>query len=280
MTSRVSSQVEPLLAAGAPYGTVLGLETGTPIAALGIVSRGRIVAHLARPTTSHGAALPRAVEEILDAASLKLEDLAAIAVGIGPGSFTGLRIGLSYAKGLAMASGAAIVGVPTLDAIALSAVAGAETLAGRTICAVLDARKGEVYAALYRIMSDGLQKMTDDLVIRFDQLLARVPADVLFAGDAKAQEARSLVGGPPTDGPAAGEAELNLRGAMIAALGGQRLSHQRADNLAALEPLYLRAPDATGKSTNTAGRTGTGREGLWSAGKKSSLSRLQSTTRL
>src|SRR5271170_7435698 len=120
MTSPALS-VERLLEASAALGPVLGLETGGPVASLGVVARGRIAAVLSRPTVSHCAGLPDAVDEVLAAAGFKLRDLAAIAVGIGPGSFTGLRVGLSYAKGLASALGMAVVGVSSLDAIALCA---------------------------------------------------------------------------------------------------------------------------------------------------------------
>src|SRR5579863_6313898 len=93
---------EPLLAVGASAGPILGLDTGSTVASLGIVAAGHLRASISRPVRSHGSDLPTAIEEVLRMAGLKLRDLTAIAVALGPGSFTGLRIGLSYAKGLAM----------------------------------------------------------------------------------------------------------------------------------------------------------------------------------
>src|SRR5580658_7470052 len=101
MTYRALFRVEQILAAGESVGPVLGLETGSRIASVGLVAGGRLLGHISRPVESHGKALPALVDELLESASLGLEQLAAIAVGTGPGSFTGLRIGMAYAKGLA-----------------------------------------------------------------------------------------------------------------------------------------------------------------------------------
>src|SRR5215471_9763769 len=108
MTSRILCRVDRLLAQASGTKPVLGLDTGTSTAFLGLVANARIAGQLACAVTSHGAALPGAVQELLSSSKLGLRDLGAIAVGIGPGSFTGLRIGLSYAKGIAIASGCAV----------------------------------------------------------------------------------------------------------------------------------------------------------------------------
>src|SRR5215469_17551629 len=96
--------LERLLAHGATAGVVLGIDTGGPIGSFGVVVDGRIAAASTRSPVSHGFELPAAVEEVLGAASVSFSDLSAIAVAIGPGSFTGLRVGLSYAKGVAAAA--------------------------------------------------------------------------------------------------------------------------------------------------------------------------------
>src|ERR1019366_6091018 len=122
MTSRVLCRVNRLLEQTAATRPVLGLDTSTPIASVAVIAHGTVAASVARPVTSHGAALPGAVDELLGAGGLAIGGLGAIAVGTGPGSFTGLRIGLSYAKGIAMASGCGLVGVPSFDAMALAAL--------------------------------------------------------------------------------------------------------------------------------------------------------------
>src|SRR5262245_12578766 len=118
MTSRGLCRADLLLAEAADAGPVLGLDTSGPIGSIALAQQGRIVGEIVRTVTSHGASLPGAVADLLDSSGLRPADLAAIAVGIGPGSFTGLRIGLSYAKGLAFAGGSAVIGVSSLDAIA------------------------------------------------------------------------------------------------------------------------------------------------------------------
>src|SRR5262245_52075822 len=94
---------------------------------------------------SHARTLLPLIDAALAAAGVGLRQLDLLAVSIGPGSFTGLRIGLSVAKGLALATGLPVVGVPTLEAYALH-VGPRPGL----ICPVLDARKGEVYGAVFR----------------------------------------------------------------------------------------------------------------------------------
>ncbi|HEY2107772.1 MAG TPA: tRNA (adenosine(37)-N6)-threonylcarbamoyltransferase complex dimerization subunit type 1 TsaB, partial [Candidatus Binataceae bacterium] len=121
MTSQGLFRADFLLRQSRSTGPVLWLETGGPQASLAISSQGRIVATDAPAHSAHGESVVGAIDGLLRRSGLSIRELAAIAVGIGPGSFTGLRIALSYAKGVALATGCAIVGVPTLDALALCA---------------------------------------------------------------------------------------------------------------------------------------------------------------
>jgi tRNA threonylcarbamoyladenosine biosynthesis protein TsaB len=254
--SNVSVQlsVSRVLEAGKAVGPVLGIDTGSPTASLGVVADGRICTALSRGMRSHCAGLPEAVEEVLAAAGITMRDLTAVAVAVGPGSFTGLRIGLSYAKGFCLATNLAIVGISTLDAASLC-VPMSELVPGAMVCPVLDARKGEIYTALYGFVSDALQKVTSDLVVPLKDLVSRVKDETVFIGDSKAEEARSLVmanGGAATS---VGTARFELRGSFVAALGAARVANNDVDNPAALEPLYVRSPDA---SVNSAIRSGEG----------------------
>ena len=242
--------IRSLLQLGTGVGPVLGIDTGTPNASLGIVSQGRVTAVLARPLQSHCAGLPAAVSEILDAAEISLDQLAAVAVAIGPGSFTGLRIGLSYAKGLALARRLSIVGASTLDAMALCAL-GARPAEGATICPVIDARRGEVYAALYRFVGDALERTSDDMALPLVDLVVGIAGEAAFVGDSKAAEACSLAGARGCRAIALGGAELNLRGSFAAAIGAARLARNQTDNPASLEPLYVRAPGVSARPPST-----------------------------
>ena len=177
---------------------------------------------------------------------LKLRDLTAIAVALGPGSFTGLRIGLSYAKGLAMALGLRLVGVPTLDAVALCAAGSPFVHSGVTICPVLDARKGEVYVALYRAVDDALEKTVGEQVAPLEDFALRISGEVVFVGESKAEDARMLLCQKGRSAATVEGAELRASmGGLIAALGAARLARNDVDDIVALEPLYLRPPDAS-----------------------------------
>ena len=224
MTSRVLCRVSRQLEQAAETGPVLGLDTSTQIASLAVVARGRVVGRVAHPVSSHGASLPSVVDELLSSTGFKIRDLSAIAVGIGPGSFTGLRIGLSYAKGLAMASGCALAGVPGFDAMALAAIDAANIEVGGLLTVVVDARKNEVYAALYRVVADGLEKLTEDLVITLEHLASLITEDVTFIGDSTAKDAAALVS---TKGHRAAVFEtgtLDMRGVSVAAIGAARFT--------------------------------------------------------
>ena len=244
----VQLSVSQVLEACRAAGPVLGIDTGSPTASLGVVADGRICAALSRGVRSHCAGLPEAVDEILAAAGITIRDLRAVAVAVGPGSFTGLRIGLSYAKGICLATNLAIMGVSTLDAVSLC-IPASELVTGSTVCPVLDARKGEIYTALYEFVSDALQKVTRDLVVPLKDLVSRVNGETVFIGDSKAEEARSLVASKGGAARFAGAARFELRGSFVAALGAARVADNESDNPATLEPLYVRPPDASVNST-------------------------------
>ena len=263
MTSRILCRVDRLLAEASEAKPVLGLDTGSSTAFLGLVANGRVIGHLACPVTSHGAALPHAVDELLSASKLALGDLGGIAVGIGPGSFTGLRIGLSYAKGIAMASGCAVVGVPSLDTIALAALGEANLSEGTQICCVVDARKGELYAALYRVVSDGLEKVSEELLVALEDLASRVAGDVLFAGDMRAKDAAALFSPRGHVVAVLDTSQFFVRGSCVAAIGAAMMSRGEIAEPATLEPMYIRPPEATVKRAAKP-RPAFATEGVWS----------------
>jgi tRNA threonylcarbamoyladenosine biosynthesis protein TsaB len=269
MTSRVLSKADLLLSEATSAKPVLGLDTGASIASLALVAGGRIVGEISRPVTSHGADLPGAAAEMMKAAGVAPPDLGAIAVGIGPGSFTGLRIGLSYAKGMAFAAGCGLVGVGSLDALAMGAFDDAQPPAGTVICAIVDARKGEVYTSLYAAVADGLEKVAHDVVMPLARLVARLDKGAILVGDFKANDAAALAAANGVEVMVLNGNSMNRRGRYIAALGAARLARSNLDRADSLEPLYVRPPEAASNTRATSRAAIT--EGVWSAERKNSF---------
>ena len=130
-------------------------------------------------TANHSGRLMPAIDHLLREASLSIRDVHGISLALGPGSFTGLRIGVSTVKGLAYALKVPVVGIPTLDALAQNA-----RYASSLVCPVLDARKKEVYAALYRGDGSGrIVKLSEDWVLSPADLVSRIPEKTLFLGN-------------------------------------------------------------------------------------------------
>jgi len=121
-------------------------------------------------------------DRVLQAAGLTLSDIDTFAVSNGPGSFTGLRIGVSAAKGMAFAQGKPVCGVSTLLALAYSCI-GRDCIA----CPVMDARRGEVYNALFEVKGERITRLTEDRAIPLDELRLELKQysnrDVIVFGD-------------------------------------------------------------------------------------------------
>jgi tRNA threonylcarbamoyladenosine biosynthesis protein TsaB len=213
----------------------LGIETATSIASVGIVVEDQVAAERSLPVHgSHARMLLPLIDEVLAAAGLGLRDLDVLAVSIGPGSFTGLRIGLSVAKGLVLATGLPLVDVPTLTAYA-------HTVGPRPglVCPVFDARKGEVYAAAFQWRDGEPQCIAAPAAMAPAVFAASLRGPCTLVGDgvdAYAELWRRALG---SDAELIPFATLPPSGAMVARLGirGPALGLQ---DVARLEPSYCR----------------------------------------
>ncbi|MDH3360429.1 MAG: tRNA (adenosine(37)-N6)-threonylcarbamoyltransferase complex dimerization subunit type 1 TsaB, partial [Desulfobulbaceae bacterium] len=159
---------------------VLALETTGMCGSVALVGDGFCVGELSLLTkVTHSRRLLNAIETLFEQAGCDWDGVSGIAVSLGPGSFTGIRIALSTAKGLAMAAGKPLVGISTLDGIA-----GQFTHLDKPLCVILDARKKEVYAAFYECLADGTVKQTSDyMVLPPEQLAAQITEPTVMAGD-------------------------------------------------------------------------------------------------
>lgn len=209
---------------------LLAFDTSSQRASAAVVDGDRLLARREAEVARHGKALEPLLRATLEAAGLGAGDLEAIAVGLGPGSFTGTRIGVAAAKGLALGLGVPLVGVGSLEVLA--AAAGE---AG--FCAPLvDAGRGRVYGALYELGPP----VPHTVVAPFDELpeaaLAKLGEGVRIVGNGIARH--DAIGGDAAD------AERTPDAVVLARLARVRLG---AGEVAgpALEPIYVRPSDAT-----------------------------------
>ncbi len=219
---------------------VLGLETATRVCSVAVVESGRIVAEqMWDAGMQHAERLLPMASDLLAHLGWRTEDLDGVGVGAGPGSFTGVRIGMATAKGLCLGADLPLVCVPTLAALAYPV-----GFAGMPVCAMLDARRDEVYAAVYAFEGDVPEALVPDRVLPLADLLPQLPRPVLLVGegaqvyrgriqDALGPDARFLP--PPCNRPGAGA---------VALLGAGLLARGEAVDLELAEPTYLRRSQA------------------------------------
>jgi tRNA threonylcarbamoyladenosine biosynthesis protein TsaB len=221
---------------------ILGLDTATLCGSLGIIDDDEVVAEYAlrREETLSARLLP-AIQTLLAEARLDLHEIDGIAVSLGPGSFTGLRVGLSAVKGLALAAAMPVAGIPTLDALAYNL-----PFSPYQICPLLDARKGQIYTALYKNRAGGfMEQITPYQVLSPAALIEAIPhQETVFLGDG-VEVCREVI----TQGLAekALFAPLHLgflRGTTVAELGLTRIRRGEADDISSLVPIYVRPSDA------------------------------------
>ncbi|MDG1401411.1 MAG: tRNA (adenosine(37)-N6)-threonylcarbamoyltransferase complex dimerization subunit type 1 TsaB [Candidatus Binatia bacterium] len=237
---------------------LLGIDTATSTGGVGIVRAGdgesRILADDSRVAgRTHGAMILEQMDAALATAELELSEVDVFAVANGPGSFTGLRVGMATAKSLAWACGRPLIGVPTLEAWAGRAISIDDTAAAgadQVIGVVLDARKGEVYRAAFASDPGASQ-------------LRRILPEAVVAPEACADSLLSLVGAGSTvrllgDGPAryteAFSSLASLKqvpmdtlppsGGAVASLAASRALAGDFDDPRRLAPLYVRASEA------------------------------------
>jgi tRNA threonylcarbamoyladenosine biosynthesis protein TsaB len=171
--------------------TILNIETSTSVCSVALTSEGAILQHLEDfQGRNHAVLLSGFIKEALDHLRRHEMKLDAVAVSIGPGSYTGLRIGLSEAKGLAYSLGIPLIGVPTLELMAVGVMFGHELPDGVVFAPMIDARRMEVYTAVYDIALSA-QMEPAPLILDADsysEYLAKGPVAFFGDGSEKAKE--------------------------------------------------------------------------------------------
>lgn len=225
---------------------ILGIDTATMISVIGVIEDGKILADFRYDVKlTHSEVLLSYIEKLLKKLKLKLEDFDGFSVSIGPGSFTGLRIGLATIKGLGFALGKPVVGIPTLDALAFGSRGCSYPLVP-----VLDAKKKQIYAAVYDTQDKKIIRKTSYLVVDPLELIQKIPPEAAFTGpgiNIFHSEIKRKMGKKAHF--LRGEKTLPS-GATIAYMGWEKLKKRESENLFLLEPIYVRKSEAELKFRN------------------------------
>lgn len=158
---------------------ILAIETSTKNLGIAIANEYSIIAeYKGDRDLKHSQDLIPNIDPLLKKIGANLKDIDCFAISIGPGSFTGLRVGVSILKGLNLVTDIPIVSVPTLDVIAHNAVN-----IPTQICVIVDAKKNNLYSSLYKVEDGGIIRLWDYLLISVDELVKKIEGETLFLGD-------------------------------------------------------------------------------------------------
>ena len=214
--------------AGAQVGCAVGGHEG--VLASAHAGRGR----------RHAEALAPQIDFVRRQAGIELSEVGAVAVDVGPGLFTGLRVGIATAVALAQGLGVPMIPVPSLDLMAFPA-----RWTTRLIVPALDARRGELFTALFRKVPGGIQRVRDANVCTPDELSAELEAldePALLLGDGALRHAEEFVGLKSIEMAEQGLANPSARS--LVQLAHARAMREEFVQPWELEPVYLRQPDA------------------------------------
>jgi tRNA threonylcarbamoyladenosine biosynthesis protein TsaB len=212
---------------------ILAIDTSTPQIGVALYDGARVLAeHLWVSQARHTVELAPMVEKMLQQTGLTVSELTALGVAIGPGSFTSLRVGLSFAKGLAMSRNLPLIGIPTLE-VAAAPVA----LDKRPLACLLPAGRGRLALGWYHAHETGWQAAGSPRVTSAEELSASIEQESLIAGDLTASE-RSLLQNNPLI-RLIPPALSTRRPGVLAELAWNRLYAGQLDDPHSLAPLYL-----------------------------------------
>lgn len=223
---------------------VLGIDTATAVLSVAVAGKdGLLAERSALGERLHSVRLIPFIQNLLVEAGLTLRDLTGIAVSVGPGSFTGLRLGLTAAKTLAQVLHLPVVGVPTLLALAAPLLPG-----GIPVCPVLTSRRGEAYAAVYQANGQDIKTVVTPFAAPPSGISARLLPlrEIILAGEgawAFRAEFEEMLQGKAVFAP---KIFSHPRAAVVADFGLKELAAGRGADPFSLVPEYLRPPAITG----------------------------------
>ena len=189
---------------------------------------------LLQPGGGHAPELLEAIDALLSSAGAGPKELAGIAVALGPGSFTGVRVGLATAKGLGYSLGIPVDGLSSLELLARAA----SVAPGALVCAAIEAGRGEVYAACFRVTGEGVERLSEDAALAPARLIETLEDRVFVAGDGAAR----VVAAAPDR---LAEAPIAPLAPILAAWAAHRLAEGSPYRAGGPLPNYVRPSDGT-----------------------------------
>ena len=218
---------------------LLAIDTATRYASVALYDASGVISERSwRSEGNHSVEVLPAIAEMLNQAKLTPAALTAVAVVKGPGSFTGLRIGMSIAKGLCLALGLPIIGIPTLDVIAY-----AVGDPGSRVVAILEAGRGRICVATYRYQEGLPIQEGETELVRASEWAAQAEELLLITGEISAELAEQLLQQPEASNIAISSLAGSVRRAgYLAELAWERLQDGKVDDLDTLSPVYTHYP--------------------------------------
>ncbi|MDM8523337.1 tRNA (adenosine(37)-N6)-threonylcarbamoyltransferase complex dimerization subunit type 1 TsaB [Desulfococcaceae bacterium HSG8] len=227
---------------------ILAIDTATNSCSVGIAASGpefpktapEILAESTIVTRqTHSRHLMGMVRAVLEMSGLTISELDGFAVTRGPGSFTGLRIGISTVKGFAAASGKPLAGVSSLDALAFQL-----SFSPGLICCLMDARKKEVYCSSYRFEYGFLKKKTEEQVLSPGRAIAGIREPCLFVGNGAFLYQQMITEQLGESASFAQPCHNTIRASAVASLGMERFQNNDTDDVTMFVPRYIRKSEA------------------------------------
>lgn len=222
---------------------ILAVDTSTNVASVAVLENDIIIGEYScNKGKTHSQRIMPMIHNLLEAVGMKAEDMDAFAASVGPGSFTGLRIGVTTVKAMAFALEKPVISVHTLDALAYNL-----PMSKDVICPIIDARNSQVFTAIYKFTEGKLERVTDYLGIHVSELVDKIKpmgGDVIFLGDASNMHKDYFVSelgqrvhlAPPNNSLA--------RAASVAVLAGNKYSEGKFESCYDMIPFYLRKSQA------------------------------------
>ena len=223
----------------------LSIDTATDTASVAVSREGKPLAEISwYAGQNHTVNLMPNALHLFKLIGEELNKIDAVFVSLGPGSYNGLRAGLSAAKGLALSLDIRLIGIGTLDIVAYPY---ADT--GLPICVIHDAGRGEIATATYRMLDTGWHKLIEERITTLDALCKTIDTKTVICGQLASFQANQpdpaqLIAERLGDLAVIRETTLRRAG-FLAELGWRRLERGESDDIATLQPLYLRRPSIT-----------------------------------